>query len=268
MAPFDYGPIVLLTDFGVTDAFVGVLKGVIARINQDYPVIDLSHGVAPQSIQQGAFVLATAYRYFPENSIFCVVVDPGVGSDRKKICIRTKNYIFVGPDNGVLWEAACQDGIVQIIQLDNDAYFLKPVSATFHGRDVFAPVCAHISSGLADLSVLGPVVKHCQKYTFPEVSLKGKTHCLSILNVDRFGNITLNLKQARFDSIVKNRSFVLTIQGHEIIKFYATYAAAKEDELFLIGASNSYVEICMKNASAHALIRPILSDVVTLEIRQ
>jgi len=109
-------PIVLLTDFGLSDGFVGVLKGVIADIAPQSRVIDLSHGVEAQNILQASFLLSTHYSYFPKPSIFCVVVDPGVGSNRKAICIQTQNHIFVGPDNGVLWQAACLDGIKRIFQ--------------------------------------------------------------------------------------------------------------------------------------------------------
>lgn len=260
------GPIVLLTDFGDTDAFAGILKGVIAGINPDAAVIDLTHGIAPQDIGRGAFVLATSYEYFPKGSIFCVVVDPGVGSKRKAICIRTEGYVFVGPDNGILWEAATENGIVQIIHLDQPAFFLDGISATFHGRDIFAPVCARISKGIEDFSILGTEMAACTQFSFPDIKTRGKTVELTVLYVDRFGNITLNIKQDQFAALVKDRPFVLTINDFYINRQYPAYAAAADDELCIIASSDAYMEICLKNSSAADLIKPGFSNKAVLDI--
>ncbi len=204
VSPLKNPPIILLTDFGQTDAFAGLLKGVIACISPNTRVIDLGHGIDPQNILQGAFVLSTSYSYFPKKSIFCVVVDPGVGSKRKGICIQTSDYTFVGPDNGILWEAAKGNKIKQIIHLDQDRYFLQPFSATFHGRDVFAPVCAHISKGLEDPTRLGSVMGKCKQLDFPRVQKKGASMELRVLGVDRFGNFTLNLCERVFNFFIGN----------------------------------------------------------------
>ncbi len=265
MASLQISPIILLTDFGQRDSFAGILKAVIAGISPNTKVIDLTHGVDPRDILQGAFVLSTSYTYFPKGSIFCVVVDPGVGSERKGICIKTTDYTFVGPDNGILWEAAKGDGLKQIIHLNQDRYFLKSVSSTFHGRDVFAPVCAHISKGLEDLTKLGAVLDNCKQLYFPIVQKRGRSLEVSVIGVDRFGNITLNLTETIFKDFLGNKKFVLTINDFEVSQFHQTYDGADENELFLIVSSSAHIEICLKNGSAAQQIKPRSLNVAILK---
>ena len=195
-----------------------------------------------------------------------MVVDPTVGSDRKGICIRTRDYLFVGPDNGVLWPAASDNIVKQIIHINQTQYFLPDISATFHGRDIFSPVCAHISKGISHLGLLGPVLETCQEYDFPKIDHKQNHSVLSVLNIDRFGNIALNLKADQFKKMVDDRPFVMRLRNHAIKTVRSTYAAAQEDELFLVDASHGYMEICLKNASAAALIQPSFDDTIDLQI--
>lgn len=265
MPPKKNGPVVLLTDFGNRDVYAGVLKGVIAGINPEARMIDLTHSIEPQNIRQGSFSLFCAYAWFPENSIFCAVVDPGVGSERKAICIKTRDYYFVGPDNGVLWEAASTDGIEQIIQLENHDFFLSRVSNTFHGRDLFAPVCAHISKGIRDLKILGKELATCRVYSFEDIVESHGILNLSILHVDRFGNMVLNLTLDRFAKMVENRRFVLKIGNDAVEKHYSTYAAANKNELFLINGSHPFMEISLKNGSAVQKIGMVKGDNITCQ---
>lgn len=257
-------PVVLLTDFGCKDTFVGVLKGVIAGIGSDIPVIDLTHDVEPQNIYQASFLLKTSYSYFPPKSVFCVVVDPGVGSDRKMLCIKTKEYYFVGPDNGVLWEAANDNGIEMIISLENKSYFLDTISNTFHGRDIFAPVAAHIAKGLDDLTCLGPVLDDCKKIKLPEVETKGKSLVLQIIHIDRFGNTVLNMGHEQFHQFVQNRLFSMHIKDHKIDTLVDSYTQADEESLFLIRASNGFMEISKKNGDAATVMGVSVGDCLTL----
>ena len=201
MASIENRPIVLLTDFGQQDTFAGVLKGVIASISPGSKVIDLTHGINPGDIMQGSFLLTTSYSYFPKGSVFCVIVDPDVGSDRKGICIETNDYFFVGPDNGVLWKAARENEIKRIIHLTNKAYSLDSISTTFHGRDIFSPVAAHISKGLEDISCLGNILKKCVEYHFPEIERKVFSLGLTVIHIDRFGNVTLNLEEVHLQTL-------------------------------------------------------------------
>ncbi len=248
------GPIILLTDFGHDDPFTGILKGVIAAINPDAGVIDLSHGIEPQNIFQAAFILQKSYSYFPVNSIFCVVVDPGVGSARKPICIQTGQYIFVGPDNGVLWPAAVSDRIRKIIHLNNTDYFLGQISQTFHGRDIFAPVSAHLSTDRVDMRLLGPAVQDCVKLEMPQASSRGDDYELTILHIDRFGNIALNLTGEEFENIAGESGFCLTLNHHRITLRFNSYSEAIPEKLFLIPASSGMMEISIQNKNAAAYL--------------
>ena len=260
-------PIVLLTDFGVKDAYSGILKGVIASVSPESKIIDLTHGIRPQDIEQGAFVLSNAYRYFPVGSVFCVVVDPGVGSDRKGICIETSDYYFVGPDNGVLWEAANHNGIKKIIELNNNEYWRPDISFTFHGRDIFAPVSGTISKGLNELTLLGDVLEQCVILEFPTVDKKSNGWELVVINVDQFGNIILNIKQEEFKRLVDLDQFLISINGHQISKFFNTYSDASHDELFMLTSSDGYVEISMKNQSAADRVKPVKRNKAFLKKR-
>lgn len=259
-------PIVLLTDFGHHDVFAGVLKGVISSISPESKVMDLSHGVKPQDILEGSFFLYTSCAYFPKKTVFCVIIDPGVGSDRKALCIETQDYYFVGPDNGVLWEAAFANNIKTIIHLTNQTYFLDPVSKTFHGRDIFAPVAAHISNGLDDIATLGSPLKKCVEYTFPKIDKNAFSLSLTVIHIDRFGNLTLNLKEKGFVEFIQNRPFILTINSMQVKKVFSYYSEAAEGELFLIGSSSSFMEISLKNTSAAKKINAACLDRALLEV--
>jgi hypothetical protein len=260
------GPIVLLTDFGHADPFAGILKGVIAAINPGVAIIDLTHGIEPQNIFQAAFLLYTSYSYFPVNSIFCVVVDPGVGSDRKAVCIQTERYIFVGPDNGVLWPAAVSDRIRKIIHLNNPDYFLDQVSNTFHGRDVFAPVCAHLSTGRIDMELLGPAVQDCVRLEIPQVTKQGDDYELTILHIDRFGNIALNLTGEQFKSIAGESGFCLTLNNQQVTHRFDTYSKAEPDQLFFICASSGGMEVSIQNKSAARHLGVNIMDKALLKV--
>lgn len=258
-------PVVLLTDFGLQDTYAGILKGVIASISPETRIIDLTHEVLPQDILQGSFLLSTSYSYFPKGSVFCVVVDPGVGSDRKGICIETGDYYFVGPDNGVLWKAAKHNEIRRIIHLTNTGYFLDPVSGTFQGRDIFAPVSAHISKGIDDISILGPPLERCIEFEFPGIKENEDTLELCIIHIDGFGNLILNLEYKDFIRFVQSKVFCLTLNGEKIGKIFSNYAEANDNELFLTVSSSSYMEISMKNSNAAKTIQAVRPGRVVLK---
>ncbi|MCK5165251.1 MAG: SAM-dependent chlorinase/fluorinase [Desulfobacula sp.] len=260
------GTVVLLTDFGQQDIFAGVLKGVIASISPESKVIDLTHEVNPQDIAQGSFLLSASYSYFPKRSVFCVIVDPGVGSDRKGICIKTNDYYFVGPDNGVLWQAANENKIKRIIHLTTKKYFLDSVSNTFHGRDIFAPVAAHISKGLEDIAILGKILEKCVEYHFPKIERNTFSLGLTIIHIDRFGNVTLNLKENQFRQFTQKRRFCLTLNDARIKEVYSSYAKAIDGELFLIGSSSGFLEISLKNSNAAKILGAKYMDKAQLKI--
>ncbi len=260
--PTDIGPIALLTDFGHTDAFAGILKGVILSVNPKARIVDLCHGVPPQDIGHGALLLDTSLDYFPGGTIFCAVVDPGVGSSRRAVLVETTDYFLVGPDNGVLWPAASRNKIRRVIHLTKSRYFLSRVSATFHGRDIFAPVAAHLSIG-TDPGAFGPVVSGLTPFTFAAPKPFNGGLILTVRHIDTFGNIGLNLPRERF-KLFADTGFCLRVNQSDITRYYDTYAAAPEGAPFVVTDSNGFMEIAVKNGHAASQLNVKKQDPVVL----
>ncbi|MEJ2703413.1 MAG: SAM-dependent chlorinase/fluorinase [Sedimentisphaerales bacterium] len=230
--------IVLLTDFGQSE-YVGVMKGVIYCIHKDTRVVDLCHDVSPQSLIEASWILKTSYSYFPAGAIFCCVVDPGVGTPRKALAVKTADYHFVGPDNGLLWETLKEQEIVEmrVIPVPKDA------SRTFHGRDVFAGAAANIDLGRFD--ALGPKAEDLVKLELYRHERVG-----TIVRIDRFGNIVTNLP-----SEGKTSYSVEAGRHRRRMDFYPNYDAAPGDELFLIEGSYQTLEISVRNGNANERLR-------------
>ncbi len=226
--------IVLLTDFGASE-YVGVMKGVILGLSPGAEVIDLCHSIGAQSVIEGAWVLKNSYRYFPKGAIFCCVVDPGVGTERRAIAVKTQEYYFVGPDNGLLWETVAEQKVVEIRELSVPA----DASKTFHGRDVFAKAAAMIERG--KFEELGKVIKDMRILEFYKKGREG-----IVVRIDVFGNVVTNLEK-----LEKDKYSVDVGEKKYKMKFCATYAEEKEDELFLIEGSSGTLEISLKNDSAN-----------------
>jgi S-adenosyl-L-methionine hydrolase (adenosine-forming) len=260
--PTDIGPIALLTDFGHADAFAGILKGVILSINPEARIVDLCHGVSPRDIAHGALLLDISLDYFPRGTIFCAVVDPGVGSSRRAVLMETTDYFLVGPDNGVLWPAAARNKIRRVIHLTQARYFLARVSPTFHGRDIFAPVAAHLSAGTAP-GAFGPRVTDPVRFTAPEPEPFEKGLILTVRHIDTFGNIGLNLTRERFKPFADN-GFCLQVNQTKITRYYETYAAAPEGLPFVLTDSSGFLEIALKNGHAASLLHVQKQDTVVL----
>jgi S-adenosylmethionine hydrolase len=184
--------ITLTTDFGARDWFAGTMKGVIAGLAPKANVVDLTHEIAAGDIRAGAFALRAGYHFFPKGAVHVAVIDPGVGSERRAIAVRTANYLFVGPDNGVLSWALAREKIKAVHALENEAYFLPNVSNTFHGRDLFAPVAAHLVCGLP-LRKLGPALKDFARLDWPEPRRRKHAVEGEVVYLDRFGNAITNI---------------------------------------------------------------------------
>lgn len=230
--------IVLLTDFCESE-YVGIMKGVIRQNAPRADIIDLTHSIMSHEIIEAAWVLYKSYRFFPEQTTFCVVVDPGVGTNRQAIAIKTSRYFFVGPDNGVLWQAAKDDGVREVVLLDTEN-----ASPTFHGRDVFAPVAARLDAGTAHLSSLGTATELQQKLELnPSAPNNGM-----VVRVDQFGNIITNLPNP-----VANENLELHLGDMtEPIKihFFRTFADGPSNQPFAIIGSAETVEIVLRNGRA------------------
>jgi S-adenosylmethionine hydrolase len=184
--------IVLLTDFGLTDAYVGTLKGVILSICPSAPLVDLTHAVEPQNIRQGAYLLMTAFRYFPADTIFLVVVDPGVGTDRRPIAVETDHGVYVAPNNGVLSYVLAQVHVKQAVVLHNPDYQLARISRTFHGRDIFSPAAAHLANGVP-ISQLGPACPDLTLSGTPSLEIAPGQLRGEVIHIDHFGNIITSI---------------------------------------------------------------------------
>ena len=195
------GIITLLTDFGLRDPYVGIMKGVILSINPDARIIDISHQTKPGSVYQAAGLLQEAYPFFPKGTIHVAVVDPGVGSDRRPILIKTKDHLFVGPDNGMFWPIIKTNHQTEIIHLTETKYFLSDISNTFHGRDIFAPVAAHVSLEVDPLE-MGSVINNPIPLHLPIPEQKGAHLLGQVMRVDHFGNLISNIHKKDMDEFL------------------------------------------------------------------
>ncbi|MEP7294036.1 MAG: SAM-dependent chlorinase/fluorinase, partial [Chloroflexota bacterium] len=186
--------IALLTDFGTTDTYVGVMKGVMLGIAPDIQLVDLTHAIQPQNIRQAAFLLLNSYRFFPPETVFLVVVDPGVGSSRRALAVRAGQYTFVAPDNGVLSYVLDELSECQTVELTNPDYQLSGASNTFHGRDIFAPAAAHLAAGVP-LDTLGAPVDPPVILPDPSLVVAGKHVIGEVLHIDHFGSAVTSIGQ-------------------------------------------------------------------------
>lgn len=243
-------PIVTLTtDFGQQDGYVGTIQGVILNICPAAAIVTISHDIPPQQVRTAAFVLYQAFSYYPPHTVHCVVVDPGVGSKRRAVAVRTSHGIFVGPDNGVFSLALAARGVnvLEAVTLTNPDYQLAGVSATFHGRDIFAPAAAHIAGGLP-LSKLGPSAINLVRF-FDEGDAAGQAaETCRIIHIDHFGNLILDLTGRDLDN---PEQVIFIIGDREIKSLSYTFADVPEGELLAyIGSTRDHIEIAVRNGSA------------------
>jgi len=245
--------ITLLTDFGYESYFVPSMKGVILNINPNATIVDITHAIPQFNIFKAAFTLWASYKYFPRGTIHVVVVDPGVGTSRRALVIKTRNYYFVGPDNGVLMMAAEDDGIEDIRSIENRSYMRPVVSSTFHGRDVFAPVAAYISLGL-DISLLGPRVTDPIKLPIPPNTVSKGFARSSIIYIDHFGNAYTGVRSSDVTIMGLGYGDTLRItvprKNLEVgARFLRSYGFAKEGETLALINSEGFLEFSVNRGS-------------------
>lgn len=259
--------ITLLTDFGTADAFVGIMKGVILGINPDARIVDLTHAVPPQHILVGALMLRSAVSAFPPGTIHVAVVDPGVGSTRRPILIETESGFLIGPDNGILSPAAAALRQRTARLIENATFFRHPVSQTFHGRDVFAPVAAHLSRGI-EPAVLGPPLDAIVDLALPSAQRTASAVRGQVVHVDRFGNLVTNLEADAIASFPAERVSV-SIGGTRVVGPVAAYAAVAEGQPLAIVGSWGMLEIAVRNGNAAEMFaaRPGTPVTVGMESR-
>lgn len=240
--------ITLTTDFGTADGYVGAMKGVILNLAPNVTLVDISHAVPPQDVHHGARVLATAAPYFPPGTVHVVVVDPGVGSARRGIALQTPTATFVGPDNGLFTpflreRTAC-------VALTRSAVHRHPVSATFHGRDIFAPVAAHLVNGLP-LAELGPPVDDPLALPLPQPQRLPDGHLRAeVVHVDHFGNLVTNVRPLGGREQKGSLNDICIVVGGESLALCHTYTDVAPGTLLALVGSDGYLEIALREGSA------------------
>jgi len=251
--------IALLTDFGTKDYFVGAMKGAILSINEKANIIDITHEIPPQNVLSASFTLRACCKDFPSETIFVAVVDPGVGSKRKAILVETENYRFVAPDNGLLSFVFDEEENFRVLELTNRKFFAAEISRTFHGRDVFARVAAHLSKNV-NPNEFGAEIKDFVhiKITKPRKISKQEIEA-DIIHIDHFGNLVTNLKQTNLPE-----NFTLKINGKIINKLQSFFAEAERGELFMILGSAGFLEIAAFQDSAEKLCNARINQKVLL----
>jgi S-adenosyl-L-methionine hydrolase (adenosine-forming) len=248
--------IALMTDFGIGDGDVGVMKAVIAGITPDAHIIDITHNVAPQNVSSGAWILAAGYRYFPNKTVFICVVDPGVGSTRGALALHAGDWYFVGPDNGLFSYIMSEQPIHAAILLTNSSYHLPTVSSTFHGRDIFAPVGAYLARGLTDIFYeLGPSVDPAllRRLEVGGVVRDGTTINAYIVHVDNFGNLITSIPLTFVPELytVSHVQIVFKDSGITVEKLRQYFAEGPDDgQAFIYSDSSGYVGIAVRNGNA------------------
>jgi S-adenosylmethionine hydrolase len=244
----------LLTDFGISDHYVAALKGVILQLCPDAVLVDISHTISRHSVAEGAYVLSQAAPYFPEGSIHLAVVDPGVGTRRRRIVIEGRRCLYVGPDNGLLIPAARAEGIVKTVEITNKRLIRREVSATFEARDVFAPVAAHLASGLS-IEDIGPKISNPVELSWGEVSLTPSGATGRVLHIDRFGNIVTNLPSSSLSGIPPSSPLRVRV-GAAIASASASksYGDVPEGKLIVLAGSGGFVEIAVNRGSAQEVL--------------
>lgn len=256
--------ITLLTDFGLADHFVGVVKGVILGICPEAGIVDITHQVKPFAIAEGGFLLAQSWRYFPKGTIHVAVVDPGVGSSRRAILAEVGGHLFVAPDNGLLSLVFAEEEGHSVREITAHRYFRQPVSQTFHGRDVFAPVAAHLAAGVPPAEFGKPIEDATRFPIARPVQTAPRNWTGSIVRIDRFGNLITNFKVEQFGP----KPFELIAGLSTVNRIETNYEAAGLGEIFVIAGSSGYYEIAAGQDSAARMLGCGVGAPVELRIRE
>ena len=257
--------ITLTTDFGTSDHLVGAMKGVILNINPAARIVDITHGVAPYDILDGALSIANAYRYFPSRTIHVVIVDPGVGTERRPILVSGEKQFFVAPDNGVLSTIYERESCT-VRHITAQHYFLSPVSPTFHGRDIFAPTAGWLSKAF-QTEAFGEVVTDFVRFTLPKAKASGQAVKGVILRVDAFGNLMTNLTADEIPvGALGGGTIKLAVNGKQVLKFAQTFASGNPGEPIAVVGSAGYVEIAVNRGSAARTLGVNRGAEVTLDL--
>ncbi len=243
------GIITLLTDFGLKDPYVGIMKGIILGLNPKALLVDLTHEITPGNVDQGAQVIGESFSFFPPATIHLAVVDPGVGTERKPILVKSRNHSFVGPDNGLFWPIIKGDPRVLVVHLTHEKFFLPHVSHTFHGRDIFAPVAGHLSLGIDPLE-MGEMMETPCKLPDSKPTRKENTLFGRAVRIDHFGNIITNIHREELTRFAGNRQVLIRVDNEVIEGIVKTYADGAKGKLLALFGSNDHLEIAVNSGRA------------------
>jgi len=244
------------TDFGTSDHFVGTMKGVINTINPDAKVVDISNSVQPYDILDGALTIMQSYRYFPNNTVHMVIVDPGVGTTRRPLLVVAEKHIFLAPDNGVLSLVYEREERLSVRHITAEHYYLQPVSQTFHGRDVFAAVAGWLSKGV-EVTKFGDEITDYVRFAAPKPKpINEKLMKGIVLKVDHYGNLITNLTPKEVPHLfdAEPPPFKILVGKHEVTKMKTAYAQGTPGEVFGILGSMGYLEIATNRGDAHRAV--------------
>ena len=252
----------LTTDFGTRDWFVGTMKGVILGINPRAGIVDVVHEIPSGDVRAAAFALRASYHYFPKGTVHVAIVDPGVGSNRRVIGVRTSSYSFIGPDNGLLSWALRNETIKEIRSLENPKYFLQPISRTFHGRDIFAPVAAHLSRGVA-LKNFGPSLTQFLRLPWPNPRIRDDRIEGQVIYVDRFGNAITNIEAASIKESGTPGACIF-LEGKRFCRVGLFYQSVPQGKPLGIIGSSGFLELSVNGGNAAQEFRLGTGTAVTL----
>lgn len=248
--------ITLTTDFGISDHFVGAMKGVILKINPEARILDISNSVHSFDILDGALTIAQCYKYFPSDTVHVVVVDPGVGTSRRPLLVQTEKHIFIAPDNGVLSLVYEREERLSVRHITSEHYFLQPVSQTFHGRDVFAACAGWLSKGV-ELNKFGEEITDFVRFAAPKPKpVDAQTLKGVVLKQDKFGNLITNFTPADVPQLFSAEPvpFKIVVAGKEITTIRSNFAQGRHGEVFAILGSMGYLELASNRGSASKLL--------------
>ncbi|RKY88038.1 hypothetical protein DRQ09_03490 [candidate division KSB1 bacterium] len=255
--------ITLLTDFGYRDGFVGSMKGVILGINPGAQIVDISHEVQPQNIDEAGFILFSTYNHFPEGTIHVAVVDPGVGSPRKIIAVKTRNYIFLSPDNGLLKYIFFREKNCRVFEVTNRIFFLNRVSSTFHGRDIFAPVSAHLSLG-TNINEIGKKTRNFIKPEIEKPSVEENRISGAIIHIDHFGNLITNISTNELRNFKRKNNTIINAGNIRIDGIKRSYSSVEENKPVALFSSSNLLEISINQGNAHKNLKLEVGDKIEL----
>jgi S-adenosylmethionine hydrolase len=259
------GIITLLTDFGLSDPYVGIMKGVILSIHPEARLVDISHEIHPGDVRQAAILLEEAYPFFPPGTIHLTVVDPGVGSERRPIGFKAMDQVFVGPDNGVFSAFLGGRDRGSVVHVTENRFFLPAISHTFHGRDIFAPVAAHLARGV-DLHEMGSAVTDPVCLDIPSVMINEQSLHGEVTRIDRFGNLITNIPAQTFESWMAGNRVLFTIGQLSLETFGRTFSDVAPNSALALVGSSGHLEIAVNMGRASVRVGPSGTRVVGTKV--